>query len=266
MRRHSTALRRRAAAIACALRSARASRKCSVSAQQVATRANQELTTVVNRDIQDFSHIRRLLAFILAPDSNCIDVGANHGAVLAEMTRIAPRGRHIAFEPIPQLCDALRQAYSGVEVHQAALYNETGEAEFSYVHGPADGWSGLRFRPLPGEQQATVETIKVSLEVLDQVLDPAYRPDVIKIDVEGAELQVLEGAVSTLKRHRPTVIFEHGSGSAETYGTSPADVFGVLSQQVGFRIFDLDGAGPYTLAEFERVFYAGDRVNFVAHP
>jgi len=54
------------------------------------------------------------------------------------------------------------------------------------------------------------------------------------------------------------------SGSA--YGTSPADVFRLLSDDVGYRIFDLDGGGPYALAEFEGVFYAGDRVNFVAHP
>ena len=47
---------------------------------------------------------------------------------------------------------------------------------------------------------------------------------------EGAELQVLEGAVTTLQRHRPIVIFEHGSGSAETYGTLPADVFGLLER------------------------------------
>lgn len=209
--------------------------------------------------------MRRLLAFTLSRDSNCIDVGANHGAVLAEMKRVAPEGRHIAFEPLPHLCDTLRQTYPDVEVHQAALYNEPGEAEFSYVHGSADGWSGLRFRPLPSGEEAVVEQIQVRLEVLDQVLDPGYHPSVIKIDVEGAELHVLEGALQTLRNHRPVVIFEHGSGSAETYDTAPRDVFELLGQEAGFRIFDLDGGGPYALEEFERTFYASERVNFVAH-
>lgn len=221
---------------------------------------------MVERDVSDSGHMRRLLAFLLTPEANCIDVGANHGAVLAEMRRVAPRGHHIAFEPLPHLCQLLRTQYPDVEIHQAALYNEPGEAEFSYFHGQADGWSGLQFRPLPGGQETTVEQIKVRLEVLDQVLAADYRPAVIKIDVEGAELQVLQGAVQTLGRHRPVVIFEHGMGSANAYGTSPQDVFALLSDDVGYRVFDLDGNGPYTREEFEHVFSAAERVNFVAHP
>jgi Methyltransferase FkbM domain len=100
--------------------------------------------------------------------------------------------------------------------------------------------------------------------VLDQVLDADYRPDVIKGDVEGAEQQVFEGALETFRRHHPIVIFEHGTGSAETFGTSPADIYQLLNEKAGMRIYDLDGSGPYTQAEFERVFYAAERVNFVA--
>ncbi len=218
-----------------------------------------------DRDVSDSGHMRRLLAFLLGPDANCIDVGANRGAVLAEMRRVAPRGRHIAFEPLPHLCQVLRSLFPGADVHQAALYDEPGEADFSYVHGIAEGWSGLRFRPVPMQKQPAVEQIKVRLEVLDEVLDPDYRPAVIKIDVEGAELQVLRGALSTLRRHQPVVIFEHGAGSADAYGTSPGDVYELLRDEAGFRIFDLDGNGPYELAEFERTFHTGERVNFVTH-
>ncbi len=84
--------------------------------------------------------------------------------------------------------------------------------------------------------------------------------------MEGAEQQVLQGALGTLTRHRPIVIFEHGSGSAEAYGTSPRDIHALLWEQLRYRIFDLDGNGPYTLEQFERCFYAAERINFVAHP
>ena len=216
------------------------------------------------RDLADFENMRRLLAFSLAPNANCIDVGAHRGAVLAEMQRVAPGGRHIAFEPLPHLCEPLRTMFPGVEIHEAALSNHSGTADFAYVHGVSEGWSGLLFRPLPTGADAEVEQITVRLEVLDEILDPDYAPAVIKIDVEGAEQQVFEGALGTLRRHRPIVIFEHGSGSAETYGTYPEDIFALLNREAGLRIFDLDGAGPYTLQELQRVFYARERVNFVA--
>jgi FkbM family methyltransferase len=210
--------------------------------------------------------MRRLLAFALTLDANCIDVGANRGSILAEMRRVAPAGRHIAFEPLPHLSVLLRENFPGVEVREAALSSKSGTADFAYVHGPSEGWSGLLFRPLPSGEQADVEHILVRLEVLDDVLDPDYVPALIKIDVEGAEQQVLEGAMKTLRRHRPIVIFEHGLGSANAFGTEPADIYRLLCDDVGLRLFDLDGLGPYTLSDLERTYYAAERVNFVARP
>ena len=75
-------------------------------------------------------------------------------------------------------------------------------------------------------------------------------PALIKIDVEGAELQVLEGAKRTITQHKPTVIFEHGASTAAYYGTLPSAIFKLLSD-AGLRIFDIDGNGPYPLEDFE---------------
>ncbi len=231
-----------------------------------AGRVSEQMAQVMQRDQSDFESMRRLLAFTLTPESCCIDVGAHHGALLREMVRVAPRGRHLAFEPIPHLCESLRESFPAAEVHQAALSNRSGHAAFAHVRGHAEGWSGLRYRPLPTGEKADVENIEVSLEVLDEVLLPDYQPTVIKIDVEGAEQQVFEGACATLRQHRPIVIFEHGGGSAETFGTTPRDIYELLRDEVSYRIFDLDGNGAYTLDEFERTFYTGERINFVGHP
>jgi hypothetical protein len=84
--------------------------------------------------------------------------------------------------------------------------------------------------------------------------------------VEGAEQQVFRGALETLRRHGPVVIFEHGSGSAEFFETGPADIHALLTDEAGYRIFDLDGNGPYSPEEFKRTFHATERVNFVARP
>jgi hypothetical protein len=77
-------------------------------------------------------------------------------------------------------------------------------------------YSGFKRRDYPRAEE--IETIEVRTEQLDDCLPVGYVPHLIKIDVEGAEQQVLEGAVGTIRLHKPIVIFEHGRGSAEYYG------------------------------------------------
>jgi hypothetical protein len=109
-----------------------------------------------------------------------------------------------------------------------------------------------------------VERVSVRTERLDDVLAHGPAPTLIKIDVEGAELGVMQGAVETLQRHRPFVLFEHGAGGADLYGTRPTQVFDLL-EGVGLRIFDLDGGGPYSRDRFETTFNE-PLWNFLATP
>lgn len=217
------------------------------------------------RDEQDNANMRRLVAFLLRANDSCIDVGANHGGLLAEICRAAPAGRHVAFEPLPELSEELAERFPGVEVRRAAASNRFGTSSFAQVRGAADGWSGLKFRPNPAIAGDDVSEITVPLEPIDEVVDPDLAPALIKIDVEGAEQQVIEGALGTIRTHRPVLIFEHGAGSADAFGTAPDDVWRLLVDESGLRIFDLDGNGPYTLDDLQRNFYAMTRVNFVAH-
>lgn len=217
---------------------------------------------VLKRDRRDNEHLRLLLAFVLAPESNCIDVGCHNGDVLGLMTACAPHGRHVAYEPLPHLCRSLAERFPSVDVRCAALSDAAGSAEFVYVKShPA--YSGLRRRTYPGSER--VETIQVRTEVLDTSLPAGYVPTLIKIDVEGAERQVLEGAIETISRHKPVVVFEHGLGGADHYQTTPIDVFRLLCHQGGLRIFDMDGGGPYGESQFEHSFHSGKRWNYVAH-
>jgi FkbM family methyltransferase len=212
------------------------------------------------QDRRDHEHLGAILAAVLAPDGNCVDVGAHGGDVLADFCRLAPDGRHVAFEPLPHMAAILRERFPGVDVREVAVGREPGPAEFAHVV-TRPGWSGLRERPTPGDDR--VEKITVSVERLDDALPDDYRPGLIKIDVEGAELGVLEGARNTLAAHHPIVIFEHGLGSADHYGTRPHDVFDLLDG-LGYRILDLDGQGPYTRAAFTECFDAQRRTNFLA--
>lgn len=222
-------------------------------------RAAQALDPMARRIRRDEDHLKVALAACLDEDSNCVDVGAHAGDVLREMLRCAPRGRHVAFEPLPAFAERLSREFPGVDVRNAAVSSAPGRAQF--VHVPeAPELSGLH-----DSQHAGGVPIDVDVQTIDTALPADYVPRLLKIDVEGAEVEVMRGAVETLRRHRPVVIFEHGLGGADRYGHGPRDVWDVLVGEAGLRIYDIDGDGPYDLARFEAVF-TESLWNFIARP
>ncbi|HEX7292172.1 MAG TPA: FkbM family methyltransferase [Conexibacter sp.] len=215
------------------------------------------------RMLRDEHAMRVVLAAALRRDGNAIDVGANRGDTLEMILAVAPDGRHVAYEPIPFLAQQLTARYPQVDVRNAACSDEAGSAEFTHVLG-APAMSGLRQREDLPAHAAQVERITVQLDKLDDALPDGYVPSLVKIDVEGAELLVMRGAAETLARHRPFVIFEHGIGGADLYGSQPGELFDLLAD-CGLRIFDLEGDGPYTRDGFEAVF-SEPIWNFLAAP
>lgn len=215
------------------------------------------------RDAIDNRNLNLLLSFALAEDANCIDVGAYRGGIFAEMLRVAPRGKHIAYEPLPSMYAYLREHFPGADIRHAAVCDQAGERSFTFVkHTP--GHSGFSQRYF--SQKQGIETITVRTVTLDQDLPAHYVPALLKIDVEGAERLVLEGALTTLTRYKPIVVFEHGRRAADYYDTRPEQIYALLHDTVGLRIFDMDGNGPYTLRRFQDIFDSNAYWNFVARP
>lgn len=205
------------------------------------------------REARDRHAMSVLLAATLPRDADTIDVGAHSGAVLREIVRCAPAGRHIAYEPIPELAAQLSVEFPSVTVRNAALSDRNGEASFVQVDS-APEYSGFRERTYHGFDHVDKHQITVRTERLDESLPDGFAPRLIKIDVEGAEMLVFRGARQTIERFRPTIIFEHGIGASERYGTGPSDVYDLIVGELEMRIFDLDGAGPYSRERFQEVF------------
>jgi hypothetical protein len=92
----------------------------------------------------------------------------------------------------------------------------------------------------------------------------------MKIDVEGGELGVLRGGFGLLARCRPFIVFEHGLGGSDFYGTRPQDVWDVLVDGVGLEINLmrrwLDGSKPLSRDEFADEFDSGRNFYFMASP
>ena len=209
----------------------------------------------------DGQNMRLLLESVLAEDSNCVDIGAYRGRVLAEIVRLAPHGKHIAYEPLPHIHSYLVDRFPSIEVRRVAVSNEEGERSFTYVKN-VTGRSG--FREISYPKQPQIEKLTVRTVTLDSNLPDGYVPTLIKIDVEGAERLVIEGAIETISKYKPIVIFEHGKGSAAHYGTQPHHIYELLQDKAGLRIFDLDGNGPYTLSQFEESYAQDERWDYVA--
>jgi len=188
-----------------------------------------------------------VLASALRNDSVYVDIGSNRGQVLREALRAAPRARHIAFEPIPDLATELAASFPQVDTRRLALGAVAGSADFCYFR-KLDGWSGLRRSPEISDTRGDPEQITVQVSTLDLEL-AGLRPDVIKIDVEGAELDVLAGGRTVLSEAKPLIVFEHVASAAALYGSSSAAVWDLLSE-LDYEVFTVTGTGPVTRAAF----------------
>ncbi|MFA9269442.1 MAG: FkbM family methyltransferase [Baekduiaceae bacterium] len=190
---------------------------------------------------RDDMHMRVLVSATLGPEDSAIDIGAHAGTFLDIVLAAAPAGRHLAFEPLPDQARRLRADYPEVDVHEVALSDGAGAAEFLHVR-ENPGYSGLRRGSYPAPY--TPQPITVRRARLDDLVRDDHVPRLVKIDVEGAELEVLRGGARTLARHRPVIVFEHYAPHADAYGTTAADLHALLVDEFGLRVFDIDGNGP----------------------
>jgi FkbM family methyltransferase len=147
-----------------------------------------------------------LLEFLCRRDRDAIDVGANDGSYVHYLRRYARQV--IAFEPMPALANMLRRKFRrGVVVESVALSDAAGTV--SLCMPVVDGAVVNGCSTISSAASAVYpahRAIKVPMDRLDNV----YGGDVgfIKIDVEGHQQAVLDGAVATIRRCRPRMLVE----------------------------------------------------------
>lgn len=147
----------------------------------------------------------RLMRQLCARDRDAIDVGANGGGYIHFMKRYARRV--YAFEPVPWLAEALARKFAPrVVVRNFALSRDSGTAvlRIPVIGGSAP--TGLASLDDAVAVTDGVEDIEVPTRPLDEVF--AGDAGFIKIDVEGHEEAVLDGAAKTIGRCRPRLLVE----------------------------------------------------------
>ncbi len=160
-------------------------------------------------------HMRQLFSYLTGPGGVAIDVGANVGAhTLTLASLVGAAGRVLAFEPNPAirkrlLFNAQLNGMSQVAVYAQALAEESGCLQLRVPKvGSAEssnpGLASLVALETPHD------LVDVEVRRGDDLVGDAgiSRLDLIKIDVQGYEMQVLHGLVSTVDRFKPAVLFE----------------------------------------------------------
>ncbi|MEI8195442.1 MAG: FkbM family methyltransferase [Phycisphaerae bacterium] len=218
-------------------------------------------------EMRDNPQMFEIMRRVLKEDSAAIDIGANEGKMLEVMVAAAPRGQIMAFEPIPQLAQSLRERFPNVEVRCLALSDSPGSAQFE-VARDIPGHSSLKATEKV-KRRGHVESIPVTVETLDRVVDPARLVRLIKIDVEGAEYHVVGGALATLRRCRPFVVFEFEQRTAAVFQVTAEMMYDRLTGELGMKISRmndwLEGRGPLDRGTFGKIYRQGLLWNFLAH-
>jgi FkbM family methyltransferase len=171
----------------------------------------------------------------LGPGGVFYDIGSNIGffALLAAHFVGLDQGHVYAFEPTPDNAAEIRSnvALNGlpnVTVIEKAVGAAAGTGQLQVVDDQS--WSKL---VETGDHPFTEQVLDIDVVAIDDL--DIRPPTVVKIDVEGFELQVLEGMRRTIAEHAPVIICELHDTHRE---------FAAFARDVGYRLVNLEGPGP----------------------
>lgn len=186
----------------------------------------------------------KAIAKLVPAGGTCVDVGAGYGLYTVAMAAaVGRKGTVHAIEPQPDLNRVIEAlvhmcgAQGRVVQHDFALSDRTGTSSLSVpircgraVHGRAFVTRDALDHGPNAEQFRAERQHPVRLSTLDDLAERQHltRLDMIKADVEGAELQVLAGGSRTIDRFRPTVQLEIEERHLRKFGCTVADVTGFL--------------------------------------
>lgn len=205
----------------------------------IATRDNRDVMfreLLVNGHYQD--DVLVALRQLLRPGAVFWDIGANYGFMSIFVDKVFEgRVRTVAFEPSPIVLPELRRNLElnrcrNVEVQPFCLSDRIGTVPF-YV-SKDQSWNATMIREFAESSAEDIE-IEVESSTIDVCVGRLPAPDVIKLDVEGAEHLVIAGGREFLARRRPALIAEYNVEAIRDAGLTPEAYLGLL-RSLGYRI------------------------------
>jgi len=228
-------------------------------------------TSIINRILTHNMYEQKLTQNIvkaLVPIENPVfmDIGANIGLISLNVLSLLPNTKIYAFEPGPHQNSLLEKTIFDNDLNnhvfliKKALSKSSGQEDFAihkHKHASGDG--------LIDTGRAGVSTrAKVEATTLDLWWSSEKTPniDVVKIDTEGAELWILQGAATFLKNCGPTIFLEINAENLESYPYGAEDIY-IYLKECGYMLKTLEGNNitPENIRE-----YLSETQDFIALP
>jgi FkbM family methyltransferase len=187
--------------------------------------------------------VRAVLQDRLGPGDAAVDGGANIGLHALTMAKaVGPAGRLICFEPVPHVADALAWTLrlngfaDCAHVERAALSDTPGEAT---LHVAAHSPLSSLFAPTDTTGSRPIAVSKMSL---DSVLPSGSRLNLVKLDIEGAEVRAWRG-MQRVRQESPDldIVLEWSSSHFARSGESAAEFYRAIRAE-GFSVFVIEDA------------------------
>jgi FkbM family methyltransferase len=203
----------------------------------------RNLSTLIGRYEPSFTN-----AFLRESKSAPViyDIGSNIGyfSLLAALNK---NSKIYSFEPVPKVAEQFRllMGLNGlsekVKLSEVALSNELGKIK---MVTPGAHEQGLMVSALRGQKVDIDDSILVDMTTLDHLVfeENFPPPDLIKLDVEGAEAMVLDGGERTLMYHKPRLLIE-------VHGLEPAEKCWSIFERCHAVVYCVDQNGEFKIAD-----------------
>ena len=211
---------------------------------------------------------KKIINKVCTPDSVCVDAGSHNGKILEMMIKAAPKAKHYAFEPVPDFFTLLENKFSNnAKVYCVALSDKSETTSFNVVLTNM-AFSGLKKRVFEKGQKDVL--IFSETERLDNIIPSKEKITLLKMDVEGAELLVLHGAIKTIEHSKPIILFEFGKEGSALYEYDDTMMFSFINETLQYQIFTLKewlrNQSSLSAEQFHQYYENGEEYFFVAAP
>jgi FkbM family methyltransferase len=188
-----------------------------------------------------YEPIEAYLFHLLArPGSVVVDAGANVGQYsLIASSAVGPTGVVHAFEPVQKnllrvQAHVERNQATNVKLNKLALWHEA--AELSFGLPPGDDVNDGSYSVGAAHDSATPVVDAIAVRFDDYAKDHVVgRVELVKMDIEGAELSALRGMTETLQRDKPILLMEVNRKACSQLGYDPEALWELLVKQLGYQ-------------------------------